>query len=104
MDIKTTQQKIKKFIQRRWYSKFTIATICFLVWVLVFDKYNFATHRNLSNSIENLENEKIDLEGKIVETRIQLKDLDLHKERYAREHYFMHKPNEEIIVINVEDN
>lgn len=85
---------------KTWINKFTITLVCFLVWVLIFDKYNFATHRNLSNTVEKLELEKVSYVEKIKETRKQLKNINLHKEKYARERYYMHKPNEEIIVIN----
>jgi len=103
MNTKDILQRCKRVIGKRWYSKYTIALVAFLVWVLFFNKFNFATQRNLSESIEKLEKEKISIIEKTKETREQLEDIELHKERYAREHYFMHKPNEEILVINPEE-
>lgn len=103
MNTKDILQRCKQFVRKRWYSKFTIAAVCFFVWVLFFDKYNFSTQRKLSESVEKLEKEKIAFIQKTKETEKQLRDIELHKERYAREHYYMHKPNEEILVINPEE-
>lgn len=103
MSTKDILQKCKQAAKKNWYSKYTIVLIAFLIYVTVFNKYNFSTHRNLSESIEKLENEKIAFQNKTKETKQQLEDIEIHKERYAREHYYMHKPNEEIIVINPEE-
>lgn len=101
--IKEVFIQLKNIAKHKWFNKYTIVLVCFIVWVLVFDKYSFMTHRALSQSINNLENEQIDYEERIIETRRQLVELEKNKEKYAREKYFMHKPNEEIIVINTEE-
>ncbi len=103
MNTKDILQRCKQLVRKRWYSKYTIATVCFLVWVVFFDKFNYATHQKLSDSISKLEQEKITIIDKKKETAKQLQDVELHKERYAREKYYMHKPNEEILVINPEE-
>lgn len=101
--MKNKLQNFWKSTRKLWLSKFTIVGVCFVLWVMIFGKYNFTTQQSLSSTIEKLENEKEKYKEKIIETRKQLVDIDLHKEKYARERYYMHKPNEEIIVINPEE-
>lgn len=89
-----------KLFNKKYLNKFTITSIVFLVWIMFFDKYNFKTHNKLSNSLTILKQEHKQVQSDIVKAKKQLNQLETHKEKYARERYYMHKPNEEIIVIN----
>ncbi len=103
MNIKDTLGKIKWKSTRMWLNKYTIALTAFLVWVLFFDKYNVNSHRYLNQKLDKLHEDKLNYSVKIEETREQLNHIINFKEKYARERYFMHKPNEEIVVIKKEE-
>ena len=103
MNIKSILDKFKWRSTKVWLNKYTIAIVAFLIWVLFFDKYNVNSHRYLNQKVEKLQEDKLSYQAKIVETREQLKHIDLYKEKYARERYYMHKPNEEIVVIKKEE-
>jgi cell division protein FtsB len=103
MDIKAILNKIKWRSTKVWINKYTIAIVAFLIWVLFFDKYNVSTHRYLNQKVEKLQEDQLSYKAKIEETRSQLTHINLYKEKYARERYFMHKPNEEIVVIKKEE-
>jgi hypothetical protein len=91
------QQLLKKLNFK--FNKFTIVGIVFLVWISLFDRHNFINQIKLKNIINELEDEKADLEQKIVEAKQDKIDMDLNKEKFAREKYHMHKDNEEVYII-----
>lgn len=103
MQLKEIFQSLKPKVSKLWYNKYVLAFVVFAVWVMFFNKFSFQTHRSLSHSISKLEQEKIRVDAQIEETKKQLFDIENNKEKYARERYYMHKPNEEIIVINLEE-
>ena len=71
----------------------------FLVWLLFIDEYNVFTQQRLKSKIELLETQKSDFVEKVKLAREEKKDIELNKEKYAREKYLMHKENEDVIVI-----
>lgn len=103
MDIKERLSKFKWKSTKVWINKYTIAFVAFLVWVMFFDKYNLNSHRYLNQKLDKLHLDQKEYKSKIKETRKQLNHINLYKEKYARERYFMHKPNEEIVVIKKEE-
>ena len=81
-------------------NKYVIVTAVFFVWLLIFDKHNYVTQRKLAQTIENLEADKQKYLNLIEEVKIEKIDLEKNKEKYAREHYYMHKENEEVFVFD----
>lgn len=79
-------------------NKYVIVTAVFFVWLLIFDKHNYVTQKKLAQTIENLEAEKQKYLDLIEEVKIEKIDLERNKEKYAREHYYMHKENEEVFI------
>ncbi len=79
-------------------NKYVIVTAIFFVWLLVFDKHNYVTQKKLAQTIENLEADKQKYLDLIEEVKIEKLDLEKNKEKYAREHYYMHKENEEVFI------
>lgn len=81
-------------------NKYVIVTAVFFVWLLVFDKHNYVTQRKLAQTIENLEADKQKYLDLIEKVKVEKLDLEKNKEKYAREHYYMHKENEEVFVFD----
>ena len=81
-------------------NKYAIVTAIFFVWLLVFDKHNYVTQRKLAQTIDNLKVEKQKYLDLIEEVKIEKIDLENNKEKYAREHYYMHKENEEVFIFD----
>lgn len=79
--------------------RYVLVTLLFLVWMLMFDKYRLSTRLSLANTIHSLEETKGFYEKEIVKAYADKKDLELNKEKFAREKYFMHKDNEEVLLI-----
>jgi hypothetical protein len=71
----------------------------FLVWLTFFDKNNLISQYKLDKKVENLEEQKLDYQNKLVELNTEKKELEKNKENYAREKYYLHKENEEVFII-----
>lgn len=98
-------KSVVKFLKgKKLLNQFTIAGFCFLVWMIFFDKYKLSNSILLSNTIEKLENAKLDYENKLAIAIIERKELEENSEKFAREKFFMHKENEEVFIIEKTEN
>ena len=77
-----------------------IVTAVFFIWLLIFDKHNYRTQKKLAQTIDNLKVEKQKYIDLLEEVKFEKIDLDKNKEKYAREHYYMHKENEEVFIFD----
>lgn len=84
-------------------NKFLIVTLVFLVWIIFFAQYDLLSlykqrseYKELLNKIEYLEKEVKRLEQEKNDLKLNIET----KERYAREKYYMKKPNEEVYVFD----
>ena len=85
----------------RWSTtKYGVVTIIFVAWLGFFDQHDVFTKYKLKKTIADLEF-KIDRNHHLVELAKQEKiDLEENIEKYAREKYFMHKENEDVLIID----
>lgn len=94
-----------KFLERipNWLkNKYTIALIVFGIWILFFDRNDMITQAERKAELRELEKSKAYYENETRLTLQELKQLDSNRallEKYAREKYFMKKPNETLFVI-----
>lgn len=79
-------------------NKYVLVTVVFAAWMLFFDDSNFIAQRKLSQTVERLKAEEEKYLKLIEEVKIEKADLEQNKEKYAREHYYMHKENEEVFI------
>lgn len=82
-----------------WFNKYFISFAIFAVYLCFFDQYNVMAQIKMSSTITSLQEEKVKYQEQLVEAIEQKKMLEKDVERYAREHYFMHKENEDIYII-----
>ncbi len=83
-------------------NKYFIATTFILVWMLFLDRNNWIHQYNKYNKLQEMKAEKAYYKQKIKETREARKELMKNSEsleRFAREEYFMKKPDEELYII-----
>jgi len=85
---------------------YILITSFFIVWMLFFDSNAVLIQWQLSNEIKDLEKEKSYLESEIARDKALLEKFadSIEKERFAREHYFFKKPNEDIFIIEMNDS
>ena len=101
---------IKKILSSKIYKFLTniyvAITIIFLIWMIFFDVNSFLSHYQLNSEINELKEQKKNLEIEIEKDKKlieYLKDMDNY-EAFAREKYYMKKKDEEIYIIEYVDS
>ena len=82
--------------------KYVIATLFFLLWMIVFDSNNIIKQVEYMSTLNKLEQERQYYLNEIKENQISTNELvtNIDKlERYAREKYLMKKENEDIFLV-----
>lgn len=93
-------------MQRLWSlvrNKYLLATLAFLVWMLFFDRNDFATQYSYQKQKANLETERsfyLKENAAIIKTINDIRSDPQEVQRIAREKYKMKKENEDIYVIS----
>ena len=80
-------------------NKYFLVFCFFLVWILFFDKYKVFNQVHLKNRVSEMQLRKTELKQEIKELKIRREDIDLNEEKYAREQFLMHRPDEDIFII-----
>lgn len=83
----------------RLMNPFLLTAVAFLVWMTFFDKGRWPVQMKLSSVVNDLEQECVDYKNKIEQAKSDKIDLENNLEKYAREKYYMHKPGEQVYII-----
>lgn len=87
-------------------NKFIIATILFLTWIIFFDENSIVAHTESKQQLHDLQNQKEYYKQRITSDKQKLEDLSKGKEeleKFAREQYYMSKPDEDIFIVVEEE-
>jgi hypothetical protein len=79
-----------------------LVTLGFLAWMLFFDPNNFIVQADRMSDLKRAEHKKAWYESEISAIQGDLDELlsdEDAKEKFAREHYLMKRPNEDVFVI-----
>jgi len=93
-------------ILKPFISKYLIAFVLFVVWIMFFDENNIRQHRQNLHELALLEEQVDFYKHKIEADKRKLYELqtnDANLEKFAREQFLMKKADEDIYVI-VEEN
>ncbi len=91
-----------KHIPRWLKSKYLIAGVSFIVWMVFFDRDDVTLQWKRISDLRKLQQSEKNMNDQITDTR---KELDLLKtnpstlEKYAREKYMMKRDNEDLFII-----
>lgn len=105
-DIKPVSAPVR-FAKKYLFNKYFITVLAFLVWMIFFDSTSFLVINELNNEINKYENqlqyyqEEYKKNDQFYKKLMNNKD---EKEKFARENYFMKKPNEEIFILVVDSS
>lgn len=89
-------------ILRPFISKYLIALVAFVVWIVFFDDNNLRQHQKNLQELAQLEEQVAFYKQKIEADKRKLYELqtnDENLEKFAREQFFMKKADEDIYVI-----
>ncbi len=76
-----------------------VALALFFGWLIFFDSHDVLTQYKLQQTITNLENDRQYYIENIKEVEKDRLDIEVNKEKFAREHYYMKKDNEDVFII-----
>lgn len=88
-------QKLPLPLQNRFY----LTLVAFLFILIFLDKHSLWTQWRLWRAQQRLEKDRAYYEDKIKEARDEAEDFELTKEKFAREHYYMKRANEDVYII-----
>jgi len=83
-------------------NKYLIASIVFLAWILFFDENSITRHLKDRRQLSELVQQKAYYQERIAADKQKFEDLHKGKaelEKFAREQYYMSKPDEDVFVI-----
>lgn len=91
------------FTTRRIY---LLSVALFVLWMIFFDGDNMLKQQQLYAEGKRLEAERLELKSEIKENLLQKEKLEQpgELEKYAREHYYFHKEDEDIFAIEYIDS
>lgn len=81
-----------------WLNKYSVSASLFVVWMMFFDRHNFFTQWSLQNAVHQLESSIEDYQEQLAKAEAAHLDLMNNKEKFAREKYLMHRPDEDIFL------
>ena len=96
---------MKRFLRiayRILRNKYILTFLIFFIWLLVFDRNNLIDRVKYIHKLNEMERQKEYYENRIEQDSRKLNELKTNSEnleKFAREQYFMKKPDEEIFVI-----
>ena len=103
-EIKPKSAKLK-FMQKYFVNKYFVTIVLFLMWMVFFDSTSFLVINELNGEVNKYETQLAYYQSeyqKNDEFYKKLMNNKDEKEKYARENYFMKKPNEEIFILVVD--
>ncbi len=92
------QQVIAQWIAAGWLNKYSVSAGLFVIWMMFFDKHNFFTQWNLRSTVSQLENSIEDYQEQLTKAESAHRDLMNNREKFAREKYLMHRPDEDVFI------
>ena len=84
---------------KNYFNKYNIAIFAFVIWLSFFDRYSFVTQYKLIQNVNQLEEKKADYEELLEKALVERQQINNDIEKYGREKYFFHKPDEVVILI-----
>lgn len=82
-----------------WVNKYTVVLSLFLIWITFIDGNSLITLYHLKKQVKELESEKISYQEKLSNAIVAKQNLEKNQEKFARETYYLHKSNEEVLII-----
>jgi cell division protein FtsB len=84
-------------------NKYTLSFIVFIVWISFFDRNDLITQWDRKQELQKLEASTSFYEKEIANTKKDLIDLNnkpLILEKFAREKFFLKRPNEDLFLVS----
>lgn len=96
-------EPILKAIPPQLRNRYVLIILLFFAWMVFFDKHDIITQWRLQKTVDKLEEEKEFYSNEIDQAEEERLELEIDKEKIAREKYYMKRPNEDVYIIVDED-
>ncbi len=83
-------------------NKYVFTTLAFILWMLLFDSNTFLSQIRMRMEINEMQSIQTFYREEIQKSNAELKELLTNNatlEKFAREHYLMKRPNEDVFII-----
>lgn len=87
--------KLPPYVRNRYF----LTLVGFSIIMLVGSNKDLVTQFQLRGAVNRLEAKKLELAEKIEAAEAERLDMEVNRERFAREHYFMQRDNEDVFII-----
>lgn len=84
-------------------NKYFITAVIFIGFMVFVDRHDVLTNFRLQKTVNKLELDKLFYKEQIEVAKQERLDMEVNKERFARESYFMQRNNEDVFIITEED-
>lgn len=97
--------KLKDLRRKSWFriisNKYILLIIFFTLWMFFLDSNSWFVHNELDQEVNKLEDNKEYYQNEIAKDKAIIKQLkdSVELEKFARQKYYMKRPNEEIFII-----
>lgn len=91
---------------KKFGNKFVIVSLLFLAWIIFFDENSIVSHQKNKQRLQELIQQKAYYKNQIESDKQKLEDLKSgveELEKFAREQYYMAKPDEDIFIVVEEE-
>lgn len=92
-------QKLPPAFRNRFY----IASAIFVFWMVFIDKHDILTQWKLRQTVKKQQTEMARYKEQIVDIQQDKQDMNKQLEKFAREHFYMHKSDEEVFILETEE-
>lgn len=102
--------KLKRVREKKWFrivsNKYLLVLVGFSAWMLFLDGNSWLIHRELNSEVDGLVKNKEYYLREISKDRQTIENLNdsIELEKFARQEYYMKRPNEEIFIIEYADS
>lgn len=87
--------KLPKPLRNRYF----LASVIFVFFMVFIDQHDILTQIKLQRVADRQEQELIHLKAQIEEEKERRLDMDVNRERFAREQYYMQRADEDVFII-----
>jgi cell division protein DivIC len=97
--------KLKDIRKKRWFrilsNRYVLILLIFAFWMFFLDSNSWFIHNELNQEINELQSNKEYYKKEIAKDRTIIEKLNdsFELENYARQNYYMKRPNEDIFII-----
>ncbi len=97
--------KLKELRKKPWFkfisNKYVLLSLIFAGWMLFLDSNSWLIHHELNQNIDELQGNKEYYQKEIAKDKAIIKQLkdSVELEKFARQKYFMKRPDEDIYII-----